>query len=967
MTRSIQRRESATGTGTTVRTSSPVLVGRSAELRTLVSVASRPGAVVFVEGEAGVGKTRLVTELLERPEMAAQRVLLGHCQPLREPFPYGVVLDALRGLDARHIALSALSPVAGALHPYLPELACVLPERPEPLGDSRAERHRLFRAVRELLDALGPALLVIEDLHWADDGSRQLLRFLMSKPPARLSQLVTYRREDIPGGIALGTAYRPAPGGVSATVDLQPLDADDVRTLTSAILGIHLVSAGFAARLHERTAGIPFVVEETLRALRNPEGAVRASGSAARRLLDNVEVPALLREAMLERLAGLSVPARRVTQAASVLSVPAPAELITTVSGLTPERGRAALAQALHANVLLERADCSYGFRHALAQQAVYRTLPGPDRERLHLRAAEALSLRDPLPLVQLAEHCRKGGARKDWMRYAESAADTAAVAGDAGTATACLRSLLDSPDMAPSDVDRLAGKLSGVAFNGLAQYEVTAALERLLTDPRLSAAVRGEVRLSLGLLLIRQAGGLAAGRFEIAQAIDELQHRPELRAKAMSVLAQPYIGSTPVAEHLRWLDEVDRVVDQTGSGPTSTSLLANSVASRLLLGDPAAWRSAERLPARVATAEEQRFLARAHCNVADSCSWIGYHRSANDYIRSGIRLAADCGAPFVVSTARATQAHVDWLTGSWDGLGERAQRLIDEYHDLLPVTGELSLVLGSLAVAAGEWDRAAGHLEHTGIDDPENAITPVVIAAHAEMIRLQLAKGNLPDASDQADRGLRLLRRKGVWVWAGPLAPCAVEALFRSGRVSEARALVEELESGITGHDAPVADAALLLCQGLLMAEDGRPDRAAELMGEAAEAYGELPAPYLAALATERRMRLLVERGLDDGTEATLARLAATFDTLGAARDAARCRHLLRAGGAGQPSRRGRRGYGDELSPRERDVARLVADGRTNREIADALFLSRRTVEQHVAGILRKLKLSSRTELRTH
>ncbi|WP_245976087.1 ATP-binding protein [Amycolatopsis palatopharyngis] len=967
MTRSMPHRDSSLAWGTTVRTSSPVLVDRSEELRTLISVATRPGAVVFVEGEAGVGKTRLVTELLEQPELAAQRVLLGHCQPLREPFPYGVVLDALRGLDARRIDSSALSPVAGALRPCLPELADALPEQPEPLGESRADRHRLFRAVRELLTALGPVLLVIEDLHWADDGSRQLLRFLMSRPPAQLSQLVTYRREDVPGGIALGTAYRPAAGGVSATVELQPLDAEGVRKLTSAILGVHLVSTGFAARLHERTAGIPFVVEETLRALRDPEGAVRSSGATARRLLDNVEVPALLREAMLERLTGLSLPARRVTQAAAVLGVPASAQLITTVAGLTTERGRVALAQALHANVLLEPADCRYAFRHALAQQAVYRTLAGPDRERLHLRAAEALRAQDPLPLVQLAEHCRKAGARNDWVYYAESAADAAATAGDAGTATACLRSLLESPDLPSPDVDRLAGKLSGVAFNGLAQHEVTAALERLLTDPRLSGVVRGEVRLSLGLLLIRQAGGLAAGRLEITHAINELEHRPELRAKAMSVLAQPYIGTTPVAEHLRWLDEVDKMVEQAGPGPMSTGLLANSIAARLHVGDPAAWRLAERLPERVTTAEEQRFLARAHCNIADSCSWIGYHHRAHDYIRSGIRLAADCGAPFVVSTARATQAHVDWLTGSWDGLAERAQRLLEEYHDLLPITGELSLVLGSLAVAAGEWDRAAGHLEHTGIDDPENAVTPVVLAAHSEMIRLQLAKGDLQEATAQADRALRILRKKGVWVWAGPLAPSAVEAFCRSGRASEARTLAEDLEAGIAGHDTPVAQAALTHCRGLLALEDALPDRAAELMGEAAAAYEELPAPYLAALATERRTRLLVEQGLDAGTEALLARLAATFDTLGAARDAARCRHLLRSGGAGQPSRRGRRGYGDELSPRERDVARLVADGRTNREIADALFLSRRTVEQHVAGILRKLKLSSRTELRMH
>jgi hypothetical protein len=156
------------------------------------------------------------------------------------------------------------------------------------------------------------------------------------------------------------------------------------------------------------------------------------------------------------------------------------------------------------------------------------------------------------------------------------------------------------------------------------------------------------------------------------------------------------------------------------------------------------------------------------------------------------------------------------------DGLAERAQRLLEEYHDLLPVTSELSLVLGSLAAAGGEWDRASGHLEHTGIREPENAVTPVVIAAHSEMVRLLMAKGDLPGAAAEADRGLWLLRRKGVWAWAAPLAPIAVDAFFRSARVPEARALTQELASGIEGRDAPCAYAALTLCRGLLAAEDG-------------------------------------------------------------------------------------------------------------------------------------------------
>ncbi|SFQ71592.1 regulatory protein, luxR family [Amycolatopsis arida] len=958
----------------TVRTSSPVLVGRAEELRALRELVPRPGSVTFVEGEAGVGKTRLVGEALAGPELAGWCRLVGYCQPLREPFPYGAVLEALRGVDEHRINAAGLTAVAGSLRPYLPELAYLLPEQPVPLGDAGAERHRLFRAVRELLGALGPAVLVVEDVHWADDGSRQLLRFLTADPPGTLGTVLTYRPEDSPGGIPLGGAFRPSPARpgafgqgadpVSATIRLRPLDVAGVRGMAAAILGDAAVTAELAGLLHERTAGIPFVVEEALRALRDPGGGVHRDVTAVRRLLEPAEVPVLLREAMLERLARLPLPARRITEAAAVLGVPAGSALLGTVAALPAERARTALTRAVHANVLVEVADARYGFRHTLAQQAVYRTLPGPERERLHRRALAALRAVEPAPLVQLAEHSRRAGLSGDWLRYAEAAADRAIGVGDAAIAIASLREPLAEPTLAPSDVDRLAGKLTRIAANGLGQHEVADTLERLLADRRLGDTVRGEVRLTLGLLLIRQAGGLEAGRAEIERAVRDLADRPDLRAKGMSVLAQPFVGSTPLSQLLPWMAEVDAAIATAGEDLVATNLLANNLAAWVHIGDPRGWRMVPRLPVRVRDREEQRYLARAHCNLADACAWIGHYDRAYGFLRSGMRLAVDSGAPFVASTARSTQAHLDWLTGTWDGLGERAARLLDEYRDLHPVASELSFVLGALAVARGEWHRAAEHFAHTGVADPDNAVTPVVLATHAATARMLVDQEDYPAAAAECDAGLDRLRHKEIWAWAGELAPAAVDAYCRAGREADAVALVEELAAGVADRDAPAADAALLLCRGMVAAHRREHAVAEPLLDRARAAYAELPARYFAALAAERLARCRVNA--DDASAATLlTTVAATFDTLGATRDAARCRHLLRLHGAGPRSRRGRRGYGNELSPREFDVARLVAAGRTNREIAEVLFLSRRTVEQHVARVLRKLGLGSRGELR--
>ncbi|GAA2969777.1 ATP-binding protein [Actinokineospora diospyrosa] len=954
------RRPDATGL---MRTSSPVLVGRGDQLGALVAAVPRQPAVIMIEGEAGVGKSRLVRELLDS-ELGPMAVLMGYCQPVGEPFPYGAVLEALRdATDRLTRGHPRLSPVAGVLGPLLPELAEYLPPPPAPTGDPRTERHRLFRAMREVISVLGPVLLVVEDLHWADDGSRQLLRFLMGDPPLNLSIVVTYRREDVPGGVPLGSAYRPPSGITSVLLELGPLDVDEVRALTSAILDEEAVSAEFAAKLHERTAGIPFVVEETLRALRNPAGAVHADGATARRLLDNVDVPVLLRDAMAERLAALPTTATRLAQAAAVLGVPAPAELLGEVAAIGETRLRAALTHALSGHVLHEVDSGRYGFRHALAQQAVYDTLSGPDRQQLHNRAIEALDQVEPRPLVQLAEHSERAGRTAAWLHYGEAAADRAAEVGDAATATALLQRLLVEPTVPAADVDRLAIKLGQVAHLGLDQHDPTEALERLLSDRRLSISARGEVRLYRGLLLIRQAGGVEEARSEIEMAIADLVERPDLAAKGAAVLGQPFMGMTPMSEFMLWLDRTDRYRDATDDVELKISLQANEMGSKLHTGDPSVLANLDRLPDTASTPGEQRQLARAYCNLADACTSTGHFKLCGDLLRSGLRFAAECGAPFVVSTARATKARLDWLTGEWDGLAERAGRLLDEYRDLFPVASELCLVLGSLAMARGEWAEATSYLTETGAFAPEEAIAPVAIAGCAALAWTMLSQDEVTRACVDVDRGIEIVRGKGVWVWATELGPVAVATFLAAGREMDAENLIEDIATGIEGRDAPMAVAALAQCRGRLAEARGQLDVAVSHYRESVDRYERLPAPYFAAMVAEREAICLLPSENDKATE-ILSALVDAFDSLGATRDAARCRHLLRGMGGGKPSRRGRRGYGNELSPREQEVARLLAAGHTNREIADVLFLSPRTVEQHAARVLRKLGVSSRAEL---
>ncbi|GAA0646304.1 LuxR family transcriptional regulator [Kutzneria viridogrisea] len=934
-----------TAGASSLRNTPPPLIGRQDELSALLDVLACPPAVVLVEGEAGIGKTRLVSELLAHPALSARRVLSGGCQPMREPFPYGPVFDALAALHPP--PRLGLNPVVGALRGLLPEIAHHLPPVPPALGDPLAERHQLFRAVRELLASCGPTVLVIDDLHWADEATLQLLRFLLCRIPEQLSLVLAYRPEELPWRVPLGSLPRRGWAIGTTVVRLGALDQEQVHVMASRTLGTP-VGTEFARRLVELTAGIPFVLEEVLRAV----------GDGELDSLDGLDVPVPLRAAVADRLAVLPGTAVRVAKSVAVLDAPSEARLIGEVAAIRGDRLSIALQRLLAAGVLRENPPGHYGFRHSLARQAVYEVINGPERQLLHGRTMRALSRVRPAPLVRLAEHAKLAGHYQEWLDYAESAADHAESVGDTAVAIEVLQRVLDGGALDTADVERLAVKLSRVALRGL-HRAVTTTLRAILVDPRLSRPARGRIRLNLGLLLIRWSGTLQEGRAEVERAIKDLAGEPEHAAHGISVLAQPLEGELPLSWHLPWMERARRLADLVEDPEKRLALRTDRIATLVQLGDEEGWRLFERLTSVAATTAEQVQLSRLWCNVADGASWCGYHERAAALLEQGLRMAGDCGALFVAGTARSTQLRLDWLTGNWSGLSELCRRLLDSYQDVGPVAAELSLVMGSLAAARGEWEVAEQHLLATGVPSLADVAAPVVLSASGTLVRMRLSAEDVVEACAEADRGLAAARRKGVWVWACELVPVAVEAYVRGGRLESAEQVLADFELGVAGRQAPLAQAALAAGQGLLLAAHGDRQSAVERLGEASAAYAALPMPYAAAWVLE-----CSATSAEDQIE-VLSSVADTYDQLGATRDAARCRHLLRMWGSGKPSRRGRRGYGDQLSPRERDVARLLATGQTNKEIADVLFLSPRTVEQHVARVLHKLNLRSRSEVR--
>jgi DNA-binding CsgD family transcriptional regulator len=212
---------------------------------------------------------------------------------------------------------------------------------------------------------------------------------------------------------------------------------------------------------------------------------------------------------------------------------------------------------------------------------------------------------------------------------------------------------------------------------------------------------------------------------------------------------------------------------------------------------------------------------------------------------------------------------------------------------------------------------------------------------------------------------GLGVVSAKGIWVWARDLAPVAVQALLASGLRTKAHDLAEAFATGLRDRDAPAARAASAFCRAMVLSAEDRHYAAVRMLGRAERLWRELPCTYEAAQVREARARCLLDQR--DKRGANLLRDAMdTFDSLGASWDARRVRAELRAHAPAvrTASHRGRKASGNGLSPRETEVARLAGMGKKNREIAEALFLSQRTVEAHVASALRKLGAQSREAL---
>jgi DNA-binding CsgD family transcriptional regulator/tetratricopeptide (TPR) repeat protein len=998
----------------TATLTSPTFVGRTEELARLASAGDRAAAgtptSVLIGGEAGVGKTRLVGELVAGARAAGSTVLAGGCVELGgEGVPFAPLIEALRGFvrDLDEPALARLVPGQART-----ELARLLPELGPPGGPGAGQRAafvaepgpwseqgRLFELLLGVLERLGAerrAVLVVEDLHWADRSTRDLLAFLVRNlRHGRLLLVLTYRSDELHRRHPLRPFLAELDRGRRVErLELARFGPAEVAAQLAGIQGAP-VPAELAARIHARSGGNAFFVEEL--------AATPASTGG--------ELPPSLRDTLLARIELLAEPTQRVLAVAGAAGARVEHDLLAEVAALPEAELLAGLREAVSAHVLLADAgDGTYGFRHALVKEAVYAELLPGERTSLHARFAAALAARDggddPGVAAELAWHWY---AAHDLERALPAAVRAGLAAERAYAFAEAQRQFERALELwercgepaaeAGMDKAELLSRAGEAAANAGAADRAVALVRGALAevDPAADPLLAGQLTERLAFHL-RIAG--RPGAFEAYQeAVRLVPPGPTVaRARVLAGLGQALMLRARSAEAIATCEEAIEVAKAAGD-PVVEAHALNSLGTALArLDDPegglAALWEARRRAAELGAAKDE---ARACVNLSDLLEDLGRLDEAVAVASEGIEVARAAGlartfGAFLAGNAASALYH----QGRWDESARlsRASLELGDEEDLNTVT-----LRGSMAVldaGRGEFDSALGHVRAARRLSGDEFIAvqypPILAAAEAEVAAW---RGRHEEAAATVADGLAALQ--------GPLNDLRACMLLALGLRVEA----ERAELAAARHDPATLADARLVADGLArwardtlagpgpawqeallatcLAEKARVDGEAgpERWLAAVAAWEQASHPYPLAMARWRAAEaLLARRGgrRDRDLAAELLRQGhATAVGLGARPLRGELERLARLARveldhdapAGAPDGQAPAPAGDGQGPaadlgltaRELEVLALVAEGRSNRQVGEALFISAKTASVHVSNILAKLGVASRVE----
>jgi class 3 adenylate cyclase/DNA-binding CsgD family transcriptional regulator len=924
------------------------IVGRVAERKALLAayarVASGRSLVLLLTGAAGIGKTRLVEELGAQAASAAggAQVLVGESAPLA-----GAAL--------------AYGPFVGALHDQAGWLLA-----DDGAGDMLAARHRLFVRVLELLAALAakvPVVLVLEDLHWADESSRELLAFLAVRLGDRPVLIVgTLREEELAGGVGQWLAELERRPGVTR-LRLGRLPDSEIAELVTELLPAAAASQERVAAVVGAAEGNPLYAREL--AYAGPE-----------------TVPSSISDAVLAKADGLTAQARSVVDQVCVADGGMSHDLLAATVPFPEKRLLASTRRAVASGLLVPAGD-GYAFDHTLIRQVLYaRLLPG-ERRQLHRRLSEALASRADSDPGLLAQHWHLAGC-PDRAAPAAIVAARQAVAARAypeavryyALATGLARWL---PEPLPGVLEEAAQAASWAGRpESAAAYAAGA-----LADPGV-ATPTDRARLLERLGRYRwEAGNLKAAVEATAEAVALLDaDRPSvLQARVFAALATWRMVLGELDQALPLATRAVAAAEQLGADAVHAHGLATLGIIQAQRGDLdaglAALRTSLTLARRVGSVED---VVRAAANLMYLLCTAGRFSEALDTARDGRRAVRSLDAlPGLTAVLDNNTVAVLIATGQWAEADELLAELIRESAP--NVTRYLQLPQLELAVGRGEGQRAAELAAALEKSPEEPRFTARLRAYLAERA---LYAGDLAQAAGEVTDGLAALGGAalpeeeirllavGARVAADLAAlPAPAMPLGIPAQWTQAAASFAERAAAIAGqHGGGQPETAAL--GALAAAEHDRQHvldnrRTWRRVADAWRAAGQ---PYPEAYARLREAEAAVRAGRREQAARAVAACESLARPLPSPPLLALARELRQRARLTTPPELPAKLLAAQarfdLTSRETDVLALLAEGRSNREIASDLFISERTVAVHVSHILDKLGVRSRTEAAT-
>jgi predicted ATPase/DNA-binding CsgD family transcriptional regulator len=967
-------------------------VGRAGELERLdggVTLAIGGQASAFLlAGDAGVGKTRLVAELVARARRRGAAALVGGCLDVEEGrLPFGPFAEALRS-HVRTLDAPARAALGGD------ELASMVPELRVAGHEATADRAlvpgQLFELVLGLigrLAAAAPLVLVVEDLHWADRSTRDLLAFLVRNLRSeRVLVIATYRDDELCRGHPLRTfiaelerTRRVEP------MALRPLTRDETAELISRIIGVP-AGRGLSDSVFVRSGGNPFFAEEL----------VAAAGDDG--------IPRTVHEILLARVDQLSPPAQELLPVVAAGGREVSDQLLAAVWQVPEDVRLAALREAVTQHLLVTSGEAGYRFRHELLREAVYDVLLPGERSRLHAGYGTALSSRPELGGDRggvAGDLARHWFAAQDWPRALTAAVDAGRMSeAHCGFAEAQrhYERALELWEQVPDAAERTGLDRTGLlrraaeAANLAGEHRRAARLTRQAigqVDQHRDAVPAGLLCERLGRFLWAAGDSKTAlHAYEQAVALVPADPPSTARARVLAARGQALMLLARYAESRRYCEEAIAIARVLGARAEEGHALNTLGCDLAYLGEGDTAVCHLRMARQIAEeAGELDDLFRAYLNLSEllagplnrlgeglALALEGARQSARvgmagDY---GVSLQSNAAAA-LIELGRLAQAS-EILAAAERGNASEVAAI-----DLHGCWARLDLCGGRFAGAAAHLHAARGLMAQT-VDPPYQAR---LCATEAE---LALWQGRPRQAQAVLTQGLRQLDGvDGPWLvapllwlsaWAEADLAVAIPARDRSqlrARTAEMLARTGELLSG-PAFTSVTTRAYLCLCQ----AETARLAAAGteEAWPAMAAEWASLGRPLLEAYAHWRHAEtLLARRRARDGAVAL-----AQAHELAARAGAGHLRHEVAALARrarispALPPRAATRdqdpGPGDSgdtgLTPRQREVLALIADGMTNREIARRLFITEKTAGAHVSGILATLGVRSRVEAAT-